>query len=207
MEQEDHCSRILWLTITVGTKSTLILRRKANRATCRVIIAAAFRLHYLAHEFRSSDPTFEGVSASICTQIDMSYAIIATTLPCLRPFMIATSTQAPIGEKKSKGSKYVTGSPKQSIILSSLATRLRTSDNDEEVQVDVTTSSKGIRGWANDHHNASVTTQGDQQSVGSNESRQMIIRKDVEFEVTYEDQQLTQIPSHKSEPSKVVYHT
>ena len=207
MEQEDHCSRSLWLTITVDTKSTPILRRKADRATCRVIIAAAFRLHYLAREFRSSDPTFEGVSASICTQIDMSYAIIATTLPCLRPFMTATSTQAPIRDKKSRGSKYATGSSKPSIILSSLATRLKASNNEEESKVDLTTSSKGIRGWANGDHNASVTTQGDQHSVGSNESRQMIIRKDVEWVVTYGDPQLTQIPSHKSEPSKVVYHT
>src|SRR5271169_6894881 len=61
------------------------------------------RLYYLSLEFSSSDPTLDGVSASVCTQVEMNYAIIAATIPCLRPFMTALSTNygAPAQAKSS----------------------------------------------------------------------------------------------------------
>lgn len=58
-----------------------------------VIAAAIVRLHYLSTQLFSSDPALEGgVLAQVFTQIEISYAIITTTTPCLRPFMSALNT-------------------------------------------------------------------------------------------------------------------
>ena len=58
----------------------------------RMIIPATARLHNLHIEFSSTDPTLAGVPASVCTQIEMNYAIIAASTPYLRPFMRALVT-------------------------------------------------------------------------------------------------------------------
>ncbi len=50
------------------------------------------RLHYLSREFSSLNSTLDGVFAAICTQIEMSFIIIAAIIPCLRPFMRTIST-------------------------------------------------------------------------------------------------------------------
>lgn len=57
-----------------------------------MIIPTALRLCYLHFEFSSSDPTLNGVLASVCTQIEMNYAVIAASTPYLRPFMRALVT-------------------------------------------------------------------------------------------------------------------
>ncbi|KAH8878999.1 hypothetical protein GQ53DRAFT_739354 [Thozetella sp. PMI_491] len=75
-----------------------------------VIIPAVMRLQFLSKEFSGDDPTLDGVLATVCAQIQLSYAIIATTTPCLRPFMSAlnthyggpTETRTPTGSKHSK---------------------------------------------------------------------------------------------------------
>ena len=56
------------------------------------VIPAAMRLQLLGLELSGNDPTFDGVLVCVCTQIQISYAIIATTTPCLRPFMSALNT-------------------------------------------------------------------------------------------------------------------
>lgn len=58
----------------------------------RVIIPILTRLVYLGDKFSSSNPTLDGVLTAISTQIQICYAIIATTTPCLRPFMSALNT-------------------------------------------------------------------------------------------------------------------
>ena len=57
-----------------------------------MIVPTALRLHYLHIEFSSSNETLTGVLASVCTQIEMNYAVIAVSTPYLRPFMRALVT-------------------------------------------------------------------------------------------------------------------
>ncbi|KAK5658295.1 hypothetical protein OQA88_2270 [Cercophora sp. LCS_1] len=57
-----------------------------------VVIPIIVRLLFLDSEFSGVDPTLDGVMAVVCTQIHISFAIMATVMPCLRPFMSALST-------------------------------------------------------------------------------------------------------------------
>ncbi|CAK7217649.1 hypothetical protein SBRCBS47491_003232 [Sporothrix bragantina] len=57
-----------------------------------VILVAAVRLYYLHQSLYSNDESLHGILASVCTQIELSYAVIATTMPCLKPFMSALNT-------------------------------------------------------------------------------------------------------------------
>jgi len=148
----------------------------------RVIIPTAFRLYYLGEEFSSSDPTLDGVLASVCTQIEMSYAIIAATIPCLRPFMTALSTNygAPA---KTKGSPSAAGTARSgndySLASLSKTSRLGHEDKGKSASVPKTR-------WDQSEHHASVMS-GDHHSLESHESKQMIISKNTEWAVEYEE--------------------
>lgn len=58
-----------------------------------VVVAAAVRLYYIRKSLYSEDQSLHGILASVCTQVELSYAVIATTMPCLKPFMSALNTQ------------------------------------------------------------------------------------------------------------------
>ncbi|KAG8160714.1 hypothetical protein KVR01_008978 [Diaporthe batatas] len=72
------------------TKKLIVLSAFALRLP--VIIPAIFRLHWLEVQYKSLDPTLDGVLASVFTQIQLSFAIFATTSPILRTFMTALNT-------------------------------------------------------------------------------------------------------------------
>lgn len=57
-----------------------------------IIIPAIFRLHWLKIQYSSLDQSLDGVLASVFTQIQLSFAIFATTTPILRTFMEALNT-------------------------------------------------------------------------------------------------------------------
>lgn len=140
----------------------------------------ALRLSYLNAEFSSSDPTLHGVLASVCTQIQVSYAIIAATIPCLRPFMTALSTNygAPA---KAKSSPSVPGTVQSNngYSLSSLSKKSR---SDKVTQVSVPQTR-----WDQAENRTAVIST-DQHSMESHESRQMIISKNTAWTVEYEGQ-------------------
>ncbi len=54
--------------------------------------ASILRLSYLGSFVGSADPSLDGTIAAVCTQVELSYAIVATTMPCLKPFMAALNT-------------------------------------------------------------------------------------------------------------------
>jgi hypothetical protein len=151
-------------------------------AISRVIAPAILRLVYLNQEFTSSDPTLHGVYASVCTQTQISYAIIGATIPCLRPFMAALATNygapaqirtSPSGTKKSKYANQYN--------LSSLSKSSRSANLDKPK------ISAPTKPWDRSNHHVSVAS-GDQHSMESHESKQMIISKNVEWQVDFERQ-------------------
>ena len=157
-----------------------------------IFVPIAFRLHYIKEEIFSDNQTFVGTWAVICTQVDISYAIIAATIPCLRPFMAATVTATAPTDGTRKGTRYVKGSREKSVKgnsygLQSILPHFNKSKNQNtEKQVSTSTTTQEIYGTNHDH-NVSVISPGDQHSVESQESRQMIIRRDVEWAVTDEE--------------------
>ncbi|KAI1919833.1 hypothetical protein LOZ12_002204 [Ophidiomyces ophidiicola] len=54
-----------------------------------VIIPATLRLYYLHQQLLSVDPTYDCTYATLCTQIQLVYILLASTVPCLKPFLAA----------------------------------------------------------------------------------------------------------------------
>jgi len=120
--------------------------------------------------------------ASVFTQIQMNFAILATTTPCLRPFMKALSTNygapsrpqtATIGSKKpGLGGSFSLSSLSKSLKMGSAA-------GGKDVDIPATR-------WDSHVHHVAVML-GDQHSLESHESRKNIISKNTEWTVEYED--------------------
>lgn len=168
----------------------------------RIIVAIAFRLYYLHAELLSLDPTLKGSIASVCTQIQLSYAIVATTTPCLRPFMTALNTHygapaeynSPPGTKKSANS-YVLSS------LSKKSQKSRTLGEENGTQTTFPDVAPNTR-WDGMKHQTSVIA-GDSISLESHSSIQMIIQKNTEWDVEFDG--ASRVSTHPSpEPVKPV---
>ena len=147
-----------------------------------IIVAIVFRLHWLRREINSDDPTYDGLFASVWTQVEMTYALIAATIPCARSFVSATSSQVPIETKNRKNTKYGNGRSPNNITLNSISSWKK---GKKTPQV----SSSDIHAYPKCDHTTSVMSPGDEHSVASNESSRGIIRKDVEWQVNYEELQ------------------
>lgn len=143
----------------------------------RIIAAAALRLYYQGIELASADPSIEGVLTTVCAEIELCYGVVATTIPCLRPFMFALSTNygGPTHMRPSPGD---TMQPSYNISLGSLST---SSKLDKAGKKD---HSVPPTRWDGPGYNVKVGT-GDQHSFMSNDSRRGIISKDMEWVVDY----------------------
>ena len=135
----------------------------------RIIAAAALRLYYQGIELASASPSIEGVLATVCAEIELCYGVVATIIPCLRPFMFALSTNygGPTHMTTSAGN---TMQPGYNISLGSLSTSSRL-DKAERKGHSVPPTR-----WDGAGYNVKVET-GDQHSFTSNDSRREIIMK------------------------------
>jgi hypothetical protein len=178
-----------------------------------VIVPAAFRLHYLSVALNSSNFTLDITYEAVCKQVEITYAIIAATLPCLRPFIVATATNygAPAeGHKTKEGSYFKTYTRSGSSNKSSRGDR-----NQNHPGFNLTNLTQKLSSGLYSENNASSTANGDNsgpihgidsygmhtatvvashtprdtRSIESSESKQMIIRKDDEYTVEYESRQ------------------
>lgn len=171
-----------------------------------VVIPILLRVQYLANMISSPDPTLDSVMPTICTQIHISYAIIATTIPYLRTFMSALSTnyggpkeaKTPTGSKLSKptGGSGSNSNPSRRHEPDSDTTHNGCSYFLDEITVviDVEKQAKEQtptgRRWDPERsaYRAAVasTGGGDSESTQSHESQRMIISKNTEWQVEYE---------------------
>lgn len=55
----------------------------------RVIVAIALHLHYLHLQILSANPYLAGAYTAVCAQLELGYGIMASSMPCLKPFMSA----------------------------------------------------------------------------------------------------------------------
>ncbi|ORX97501.1 hypothetical protein BCR34DRAFT_577872 [Clohesyomyces aquaticus] len=77
------------LNMKLGKKAKVV---SAFATRLLIIPLALLRLYQLRAEIDSADPTLIGALASVWTQTQMHYALIATTLPCGTPFLMTVVT-------------------------------------------------------------------------------------------------------------------
>lgn len=137
--------------------------------------------------------------AATFAQIELSYAIIATTTPCLRPFMSALNTHyggpqetktTPPGTKGSddSGQSGQSGPWIPPIPLGSLPPRLPNHTSDKR---GIDRSPVPQIRWDGAEYNVEVTSKaprGDQISLDSSDSRKLIM-KNTEWTVGFEEHQ------------------
>lgn len=175
-----------------------------------MIAPLAVRLAYIVSNLDAQDPTLRQDKVVVNTQTELVVALVAATVPCLRPFMGAVDTSfgaaagtslAGSGYKKrstrsGNGGQY---SNESKTVLSSNGFRIgrkkkgvdELTSNDDIALEPISrswTGKAGLEDQTEDRHTSTTTKQSgdDHQSVGSQDSQQMIIRRDVEWNVRYE---------------------
>jgi len=151
----------------------------------RVIAFAVLRLRYIGIRINSPNPTLEGTIALIWTQVELDYSVMACTIPCLKPFMIAVSTNyGSIAPTKStiNGSNGLSGDrSKGSFALTSVSrsktkSPMSTDLGESRLRMDKVFNSTSV----------TYNGQPDQHSVGSSDSTRMIIKKETEWSIERE---------------------
>lgn len=61
---------------------------RSPNATCRLIPISVLRVWNLAASIRSDSYLFDYATTEILTQIEIGFALAASTLPCLRPYLL-----------------------------------------------------------------------------------------------------------------------
>ena len=183
---------------------TISLKRLADRFD-RLIAFVLLRLHYLGRGIHSPNPTLDLVSAVVWTQIELHYSIVSNTIPCLRPFMMAVSTDYGATEPRTAlGTKdygYGSGGRKDSgYALNSMGSRNGPRMNSENnpsmfhkarLGASRFGSSNNVFRSDRSQNKSTVTHQvshlghHDSNSIESNDSRKMIIKKEVDFKVEH----------------------
>ncbi|MCJ1269405.1 hypothetical protein MMC22_009297 [Lobaria immixta] len=186
---------VLDLRITLQLKVFVVL---AFTFRIPVIAFIIIRLHYLSIQLLSSDPTFSAVLASIWMQVHEDYIIIASTIPCLKPFMVACNTgwghAAPHtgeGSMGARGGSYALNSINKSGARNTLTSFPQPDSSDKHplrrVHGDTTTVVGGKPRVLMDHQ-PDPSPDETSHSIASNDSQQMIIRREVGWTVTYDDE-------------------
>ena len=182
----------------VYTTQTYHTLKSANLIS--LIAFALLRLHNLASGIRSPNPTLDLVGAVVWAEIELHYANIAATMPCLRPFMAAVSTEYGATDPRSALGSKVYGSSSgerkggASYILSSFGSGGRKEKNYSNIDTTMMSrmSRKGTSRMNSDispnDRSANETTivhegKHDEVSIGSNDSRKMIIKKKIDIRV------------------------
>ena len=164
-----------------------------------LIAFALLRLHNLATGIRSPNPTLDLVGAVVWAEIELHYANIAATMPCLRPFMAAVSTEYGATDPRTALGSKVYGSSNgdrkggASYILSSFGSGSRKEKTYSNIDTTITRMSrKGTSRMNSDispndrpNNETTIVHEGkhDEVSIGSNDSRKMIIKKKIDIRV------------------------
>lgn len=90
---------LIWDQMCLSSKAVVVLPFGSRIA---VIIISIIRMAYLTKALQTSDFYLHGVGTVICTQILMHYSLIASTIPCLKPFVISFNTGSQQGSTDHK---------------------------------------------------------------------------------------------------------
>jgi hypothetical protein len=151
----------------------------------RMIAPAVLRLDSILAVIHSSDPTLEATMVGVYTQMELCYSILAATTPCLRPFMKTLNTNygAPASMKSTPDTTHAYS-------MNSISNRSRTTGRQlsSKGKQPSISESRPITRWDKTAHHASVMS-GDQVSLHSHDSKKMIISKNIEWAVDFDEEQ------------------
>lgn len=179
-----------------------------------MIALAALQVHFLAQKLSSTNETLDGVPTIICRQTEIFYAIMASTIPCLRPFLasfftgfgamggetvIAGSQVGNSGSNSREKSAYALGSLQSADSATRRGDKHRSRSGLMKMRGG-RASSRELDNFGNDAQNqahishdttgsssrTAVPAPGDAASIASNESTKMIITKEVQWHVDSE---------------------
>lgn len=161
----------------------------------RLIVIAPIlaQLYFLSLVYHGDDPTLQSAYSTLCKEIQITFAIVATNIPSFRTFLVATATHygAPAeGAKSPYGFSAETG---DSVNLANLTPNGKLTSNDQQNSTQESRASRRLDFSPRDRNQsvAAVMSSGidrcDALSNRSDDSREMIIRKDVNYDVQYYD--------------------
>jgi hypothetical protein len=144
-----------------------------------LIIAIAFRLATFSTDGLTTNPTLLQDEFIVWTQTELSYSIIAATIPSLRPFIKTLATNYGANPTNGYGSAYGNGTDMHSgdYQMSSL----RPKRKGDEYKYRIWSARNG--GGTGGEPSAGAANRADAVSVGSSDSQRMIIKKDFVWEV------------------------
>ncbi|RMZ86824.1 hypothetical protein DV736_g5951, partial [Chaetothyriales sp. CBS 134916] len=182
--------KIIWsLQIRFSKKLGVAFAFLQRLAIVAPIIA---HLHYLSKVYKSDDPTLRAAYSTICKQIEVAFAIVAASVPCLKPFLAATATHygAPAEGAKSRHGQYANtaGSSKGHSERSFRLRKLNLSKKKESPQSSSDHTTIQEEPFDSQYRSQISATANQIQpiarpSIDSDDSKGMIIRKDVHFAV------------------------
>lgn len=202
---------LVWsLQMKIGKKVTVV---SAFGQRLILLIPIVLRLQCLDRAFKSHDPTLSITTSVICKQVEVIWAIISASVPCLRPFMLAVTTfyGAPTEGGFSRLDHYGiasggSGGKSRRILetfrLKDMIPRPQTLDNGSLIgepeagqqreagrsikpSVNAHDPLNGIDAFPSYNSESAVQSgrQEDSVSLGSNDSKRMIIRKNTQIVV------------------------
>jgi hypothetical protein len=163
-------------------------------------------MYYFFQAFFTTDPTFDGVFFSVWTQVELTFSVITATTPCLKPFMSTIGTNWGEQPKTEFTNSSVSGSyglrdlfGRSNNTMSQNTVRQPTSGVEEQESQDAEDlpyepvygnkmNHRTLRGDSVSHTVSVIhgfTLGDDGVSTRSNDSQQMIIRKERTFSVEH----------------------
>ena len=178
------------LQLKLSKKAAVVIAFNLRLA---IIAPIATHLHYVSIAVNSIDPSLRATSFVLCKEVELAFAIIAASIPTLRPFITATATNYGAHAEGPRNA-YTANNGTGTFSLKNLTNKMRgthsssangsqiRTNNDEAYSQEERALPHGVRG------NPTYTnvTSGRQRG-GSDDSQQMIIHKDVDYDVQYHD--------------------
>ncbi|KAF2214298.1 hypothetical protein CERZMDRAFT_37495 [Cercospora zeae-maydis SCOH1-5] len=191
---------LVWnLQTSVKNKSRVVLAFGTRLPLIAVIIV---RLIYLRDLENATDPTLEGTTTVVLTQIEIFYGIMAATIPCLRPFLAGFVTNyGAMGPETVMGGSHIGGASRKdpegskgsSFAMSTIASKdrgKRATAMKEKLtksahRATLSGSSPIEEKFRPDKGSNDTQVRGgyDARSIASDESTRMIIKKQTQFHV------------------------
>ena len=182
-----------------------LTRYRDSNLVSRLIAVAIVRLHYLNIGIHSSNLTLDGAEAVIWTQVEVQYSVIALVIACLNSFLKVVNTEYGTGTAENNLEYSTGGSNSRSKAQVSAASfsmnSMNKSGRHDKVSIKVgkraASKSRSIDEADQNHqsfrpdntqHWTTVTTgqNRDANSIASNDSRKIIIKKQVAYTVEHE---------------------